>query len=141
MKLIEFGNKIWQVLAVCDENEDCQVLDYIINNRGNTKLWKQMFSKLRLVIPENGPQLGHNSKVSEHYCDGISAFKKNPSRGPKPRIYFFRDGNRLICTEAFNKRGEDINPFINRALDIQQRYHADKRHGDIEIDIYESPEE
>lgn len=140
MYLIEFGNKEWQVLAVCDENEDCQILDHILNNMGSNKLWKKMRARLTLVIPDKGPQLD-NVRKAELYRDGIGALKEHKSKGPKARIYYFRDRNRLICTEAFDKRGENINPFIDRALDIKQQYNTAKQQNDIHIERYESPEE
>lgn len=140
MNLIEFGNKEWQVLAICDENEDCQVLDHILNNMGSNKLWKKVRDRLTLVIPDKGPQLD-NKRKAELYRDGIGALKEYKSRGPKARIYYFRDGNRLICIEAFDKRGENINPFIDRALEVKRQYTVAKQLNNIHIEKYEPPEE
>ena len=141
MKLIELGKKEWQVLAICDDNEDCQVIDHIQTNMRQNRLWRKMRDRLTLVTPEKGSQLGTNSRKAEHYRGGIGAFKENRSKGPKARVYFFRDGNRLICTEAFDKRSENIDPFIDRALEVKRQYLAAKQQADIEIDRYPRPEE
>lgn len=97
---------------------------------------KRMISRLRGRIAEHGPEFDNEEKV-KHLEDGIYEFREQPSRGPKPRVYFFRDDSRVICTEAFMKRNENINRFIQSAKELRTQYQQGKRANQIEIDIDE----
>ena len=136
MKFIELGNKKWRVLALCDQKEDCQILDHLIVSKLSSPAWRKMTARLTQMVPENGPEFNNRKKVKMQ-DDGIYAFREQPPRGPKPRVYFFRDGNDLICTEAIDKRNDNVTGIIRNAKIVRERYFEAKESNQIEIEKYD----
>jgi putative component of toxin-antitoxin plasmid stabilization module len=127
MKLLEFKWIRWRVLAVCDHRDTCQVLKYLVKKARSYKPAKRMLFRLRYDVPKDGPEFDNDEKV-KHYDDGIYAFREQPSKGPKPRVYFFMDGdNVIVCTEAFLKRNENINGYIEYAKEVRDKYFDAKK--------------
>lgn len=134
MNLIELGWKNWRVLAVCDNRGDCLVLEYLSELGSSNKKALKMLNRLRQHVPENGPEFRNKEKV-KHLDDGIYEFRESPRTGPKPRVFFFRDErNIVVCTEAFAKRNERLDPFIERAKRVREAYNIAKQNKKIEIE-------
>ena len=134
MKLLQLGSMRWRVLAVYDHREDCHVLDVLVALGANCPAAGKMLRRLRSVIPEHGPNF-ENDQKAKHLDDGICEFKEQPQRGPKPRVFFFADGQTFICTEALAKRGDELSNFIARAKAIRETYFADKAARKLEIEV------
>jgi hypothetical protein len=132
MKLIEIGALRWQVLAACDHREHCNVLDVLSRLHGPAAM--RMLRTLDSHIPERGPDFRNRDKV-KHLDGEIWELREQPLKGPKPRVYFFKDGDRtIVTTEANGKRDDDTAPFIKRAKDIRTRYLAAKALGQIVVE-------
>ena len=124
MKLIELGLLRWQVLAVYDHRERCNVLDVLMELHGPAA--KRMLRTLDSHIPERGPDFRNREKV-KHLHGDIWELREQPTKGPKPRVYFFQDGSRrIVTTEANGKRDDDVTPYIKRAKEIRTSYFAAK---------------
>jgi hypothetical protein len=135
MKLLELGALKWQVLAVCDHRDQCNVLASLIaiGSPGAHR----MLGTLRNYIPEYGPDFRNIEKV-KNLGDGIYSLREQPKKGPKPRVFFFKDGATVIvATEATAKRDDDISGFIRRAKDIRARYMQAKTLGQLQIERWE----
>ena len=132
MKLIQLGSLKWRVLAVCDRRGRCDVLDTLRSMAGHGG--KKMLATLTEYIPEHGPNFGNREKV-KHLADDIWELREQPRKGPKPRVYFFRDGEFVVvATQAYEKRNETATPFIERARLVRAQYRRDKKSGLIEIE-------
>lgn len=140
MKLIELGRLRWQVLAVVDHRDRCNVLAVLSRLQGHAG--KKMLRTLRSRIPEHGPAF-HNPEKAKQLDDGIWELREQPKHGPKPRVFFFRDGNQpvIVTTEATAKRDDDLSGFIASAKRIRTRYEQDRDLGLNEIEQIELNEE
>ena len=107
MKLVQIARLAWQVLAICDDRGDCQVLDFL-EDMDSESLSTRMHSLLAGNVSQNGPP--KNENISKHLNDGIHEFKRGPKTGKKLRVLWFYDKNRVVvCTNAFTK-GERKTP-------------------------------
>ena len=120
------------MLATCDHRERCNVLDVL--GRLGGFAGKRMLRTLDTHIPEHGPDFRNREKV-KHLDGDIYELREQPLKGPKPRVYFFRDGDLgIVTTEADGKRDEDPAPFIKKAKEIRTQYLAAKAMGQIVIE-------
>lgn len=141
MKLLEIRTLRWRVLAVCDHRGNCPVLEVLMRDRSQQAAIR-MVNRLRQRIPENGPEFQNIEKV-RHYRNGVYALREQPSRGPKPRVYFFHDATArppiIVCTNALMKRNDDVTRFIEEAERLRDQFVAAMSQKEIQIDPYESP--
>ena len=137
MKLLEIGRLRWQVLAICDHRDRCQVLDVLVRLGANSHAAARMSRLLRTHVPERGPMFSNEEQVKKLAgSQGIFEFREQPNRGPKLRILFFRDGNRVVvCTHAFQKNQKKTpRGVIEKAEAARKAYFVDKANGAIVID-------
>src|SRR5688572_22865907 len=100
MKLLELGVLKWRVYAVLDARERCNVLDVLLSI--GTPSADRMLATLQKYIPEKGPDF-HNRVRVKNLGGGVFSIREQPKTGPKPRVFFFRDANAIIATEAMAK--------------------------------------
>jgi hypothetical protein len=136
MKLVRLGRAKWDVLATLSDGEDCEVLDFLLGKReGQQGTRKGMYSFLRETVPRYGPQ-EENTELClrmRPYEDGLYEFRKQPRTGPKVRVVFFTDGNRIICVNGFLKTDMTPQRKLDEAAAIRRLYFDEKRKGEVEI--------
>ena len=135
MKLFELGSLQWTVLAVCDHRGSCPVLDELKRLGTSNPSAMRILRDLRQGIPERGPDYRNKEKVKKlKGCGDIYELREQPTRGPKPRVLFFKDDdNTVICTSAFAKREDIPKDLIRKAEKIKAQYFYDKQSGNNQI--------
>jgi hypothetical protein len=126
------GGRKYDVLALCDDDDTCQVLDMLrAADRDHPDLVARMTAHLYQMVPDQGPQLdGYRGK--ELYDDFLYELReeKNVGRGKYVglRLAFFFDhsyhgGSVIVCTNAFYKLGSSTpEPELTRALTLRAEY-------------------
>ena len=122
MKLVRIARAKWEVLAVVDARGHCQVLDFLAGLAPNLGAAQRfLFRFLRTRLPLEGPPIG-NVDLCKSLGDGIFEFRRQP-KGPKLRIlFFYDDGCRIVCTNAFAKAERTPRAEIELARDLRTRY-------------------
>lgn len=143
MKLLRLGQMEYTVLAVYDDDGVCPVMESLENLATNNQAAGRMLQKLMDYIPEAGPNFRNSEKVKRlKDAGGIAEFREQPKRGPKVRVLFFLDGQKVvICTNAFEKRDKTPQSEIDTAKDAKERYFQAKERGQLEIEILENGDE
>lgn len=119
MTLIRIAREQWDVLAVKDERGHCQVIDFL-TGPGKDKARRILLLFLQVRLPVEGPP--HSSVLCKSLGNGIFELRRQP-RGPKLRIFFFYDdGCRIVCTNAFIKAERTPRSEIELARDLKQQY-------------------
>jgi hypothetical protein len=132
MKLVRIARERWDVLAVMDEREDCQVLDFLLAP-GQDRARQTLLIFLRMRLPVEGPP-AHNRELCKSLGDGIFEFRRQP-KGPKVRVlFFYDDGCRIICTNAFCKAERTPRSGLELAKDLRQQYFRAKLLGRLHIE-------
>lgn len=144
MKLLRLKRAKWDVLAVLeDDGETCALLEFLLSPReGQQATRRGLYSFLRETVPEYGPQEDNLDLCARMrpYEDGLFEFRKQPSKGPKVRVLFFRDERRIICVDGFLKTDETPQRKLTEAAEIRRRYFEAQRKKQIEIvDLEEEP--
>ena len=136
MRLVRLARSRWEALAILAEGEHCEVLDFLLGKReGQQGVRRGMYSFLRETVPLYGPQ-EDNAELClrmRPYEDGLYEFRKQARAGPKVRVIFFTDGNRIICVNGFLKTDATPQRKLDEAAAVRRRYFDDKSKGDIEI--------
>lgn len=137
MKLVRLARARWDVLAtLTDDGEYCDVLDFLLEKRyGQQATRRSLFAFLRESVPLYGPQ-EDNPELCQRmrpFEDGLYEFRKQPSKGQKVRVLFFKDGHRIICVNGFLKTDATPQRKLSEAVALRQRYFEDRRRGNIEI--------
>lgn len=133
MRVVRIRRRRWDVLAICSDTGAVFALDGLRGQNGE----KQMLALLRESVPIYGPQK-ENSTVClpiKPVSRGLWEFRKQPRRGPKPRVLWFPDGERVIvCAHSFVKREKTPPGDIELALNRKDEYFATKPHEIEELD-------
>ncbi len=118
MRLVRIGREQWDVLAVMDDRGRCQVLDFLVSR--SAAAHRFMFRFLRLRLPVEGPS--HSAELCKSLGNGIFELRRQP-KGPKLRVlFFYDDGHRIVCTNAFTKAERTPRVEIELARDLKQQY-------------------
>jgi len=144
MKLLRLGKAEYTVYAVYDANDDeCPVLESLhILSRGN-RAAVRMLQKLRMSMPESGPNYHNPEKVKKLTgVTDIFELREQPGRGPKIRVFFFKDGKKvIICTNAFEKRNKTPEAVVDAAVKAKERYFKAKNLNQLYVEILENDNE
>lgn len=137
MILMRLARDRWDVLATLSEDSElCPVLEFLLEKRhGQQATRRGMYSFLRETVPVHGPQ-EDNPEIClrmRPYGDGLWEFRKQPQKGQKVRVLFFRDGSRIICVNGFLKTDVTPQRKLDEAFAVRQRYFVDKSLGDLTI--------
>lgn len=133
MKLVRIACVYWEVLAVLDGRGRCQVLDYIDGLGANYAAAKRALIRvLRVEMPRNGPP-AYNTQLCKPLGGGIFEIRRQP-KGPKLRVlFFYDDGCRIVCTNAFSKAETTPRTEIELARELRDRYLVAKFRRTLEI--------
>jgi hypothetical protein len=119
MQLVRIGREQWDVLAVMDDRGRCQVLEFLMGSK-QSAAQRVMLRFLRLRLPAEGPS--HSAELCKSLGNGIFELRRQP-KGPKLRVlFFYDDGCRIVCTNAFTKAERTPRSEIELARDLKQQY-------------------
>lgn len=130
MKLVRIGRAQWDVLAVLDQRDRCQVLDFL---DGRSTAQRFFLRFLRTRLPVEGPP-AHNTDLCKPLGGGIFEFRRQP-KGPKLRVlFFYDDGCRIVCTNAFHKAERTPRAEVELARDLRRKYFRARLLGRLRIE-------
>jgi hypothetical protein len=119
MKLVRIAREQWDVLAVLDEREECQVLELLMAS-GQDAARRSMLQLLRSRLPAEGPP--RNVELCKSLGEGIFELRRQP-KGPKLRVlFFYDDGCRIVCTNAFLKAERTPRMEVRLARHLKRQY-------------------
>jgi hypothetical protein len=128
MRLIRIRRHTWDVLAVCDDRGDCQVLDFLESLEANyDAAVDAMLALLRERVPVHGPP--RRMPLTRDLGQDLFEFRREP-KGKRLRvIWFFDTGRVVVCTTAFTK--DDVAPpqEIARGVRLRGKYFSDQKKG------------
>jgi len=132
MRLVRMGSGSWQVLAVCDHRDRCQVVDFLRELAASyPAAAESMFSLLTDLIPACGPPKAE--PLSKALGHGLYEFRKQP-KGHKLRvIWFYGTSSTLVCTCAFSKAERTPQIRIEQSRLLRKQYLAAQFRRQIEI--------
>lgn len=132
MKLVRIAREEWDVLAVLDSREKCQVLDFLADLDGPEKTAAEgMMWLLEELVPRNGPP--RSGILCKSLGDGVFEFRKQP-KGKKLRVLWFYGGAAVIvCTAAFKKAERTPRVQLDQARFLSKQYWIARSRGELEI--------
>jgi phage-related protein len=123
MRLVRIAREQWDVLAVVDDRGRCQVLDFLMGS-GQSAAQRFMLMFLRLRLPAEGPS--HSAALCKSLGSGMFELRRQP-KGPKLRVlFFYDDGYRIVCTNAFCKAERTPKGEVKLARDLRRQYFSAK---------------
>jgi phage-related protein len=123
MRLARVARGSWEVLAVLDERGECQVLELLMGPH-QSAAQRSMLRFLRSQLPVEGPP--RSVEVCKSLGGGIFELRRQP-KGPKLRVlFFYDDGYRIVCTNAFYKAERTPRTEVKLARDLKRRYFSAK---------------
>jgi hypothetical protein len=123
MRLVRIAREQWDVLAVMDDRGQCQTLDFLMGS-GQSAALRAMLWFLRSRLPVEGPS--HSAALCKSLGGGIFEFRRQP-KGPKLRVlFFYDDGYRIVCTNAFSKAERTPREEIRLARELRKQYFTAK---------------
>lgn len=133
MRLVRIACAVWDVLAVLDARNRCQVLDFIDGLGANYAAAKRgLIRVLRVELPRDGPPT-HNSDQCKSLGGGIFEIRRQP-KGQKLRVlFFYDDGARIVCTNAFSKAERTPRTELDLARELRSRYMTAKFRRKLEL--------
>jgi phage-related protein len=133
MKLVRIARGRWDVLAVLDDRGRCPVLDFIAALGANYEAAKRALLRvLRIELPQDGPPV-HNTQRCKSLGGGIFEIRRQP-KGQKLRVlFFYDDGRRIVCSNAFAKAERTPRNEVEQARAARQRYLKAKFRRKLEI--------
>lgn len=132
MKLVRIAREEWDVLAVLDSREKCQVLDFLADLEGPEKTAAEsMIWLLKKLVPRSGPP--HSSTLCKSLGEGVFELRKQP-KGKKLRVLWFYGGEAVIvCTAAFKKAERTPRIPLDQARFLCKQYWIARSRGELEI--------
>jgi phage-related protein len=133
MKLVRIARDVWDVLAVLDGRNRCQVLDFIDELEANYEAAKRALIRvLRVDLSLNGPPT-HNTDQCKPLGGGIFEIRRQP-KGQKLRVlFFYGDGSRIVCTNAFSKAERTPRTELRLSRELRGRYMTAKFRRKLQI--------
>lgn len=121
MKLVRIARGQWEVLAVLDDRGQCQVLELLAGPGADpSAAERSMLRFLRSRLSIEGPP--HTVELCKALGDGIFELRRQP-KGPKLRVlFFYDDGHRIVCTNAFYKAERTPRAEVRLARDLKRLY-------------------
>jgi hypothetical protein len=132
MKLIRIAREEWDVLAVLDSRDRCQVLEFLEELEGPESVAATgMMRLLEEIVPKFG--LPRSASLCKSLGDGVFEFRRQP-KGKKLRVLWFYGGTAVIvCTAAFKKAEKTPRTQLDQARFLCKQYWIARSRGEIEI--------
>src|SRR5689334_7528171 len=136
MKLVRLARKRWEVLAILDARERCEVLDFLMDPEAPYSVAAQTMLRLLFEgVPSSGPPRAE--PLGKSLGNGLFEFRKQP-KGKKLRVvWFYGGGAVVVCAAAFTKAERTPRAKLAQALLLRERYQQaqlDKRIEIVEIE-------
>jgi hypothetical protein len=137
MKLVRLARKRWEVLAILDARERCEVLDFLMDPEESYSVAAQTMLRLLFEgVPGGGPPRA--KPLGKSLGNGLFELRKQP-KGKKLRVvWFYGGGAVVVCAVAFTKAERTPRAKLTQALLLRERYQQAR--ADEEIDIVEIEE-
>jgi hypothetical protein len=131
MRLVRIAREQWDVLAVVDDRGRCQVIELLMG-AGQSAAQRSMLWFLRSRLPAEGPP--RSVELCKSLGDGLFELRRQP-KGPKLRVlFFYDDGHRIVCTNAFYKAERTPRTEVRLARDLKRLYFRAKLLGRLRIE-------
>jgi phage-related protein len=132
MKLVRIAREEWDVLAVLDSREKCQVLDFLEDLNGpESAAARSMMSLLLEKVPSLGPP--RKEPACKFLGEGVYEFRRQ-QKGKKLRVLWFYGGAAVIvCTAAFKKAERTPRVPLDQARFLCKQYWVARSRGELEI--------
>lgn len=132
MKLVRLAKRRWDVLAVLDAREHCEVLDFLTDPEESYRTAAQAMLRLLFeAIPSGGPPRAE--PLGKSLGDGLHELRKQP-KGKKLRVVWFYGGGAIVvCAVAFVKAERTPRTKLAQAVLLRERYRVAKDANEIEI--------
>ena len=132
MRLVRIGWESWEVLAVCDSRDHCQVMEFLLDfRRISPAAAHGMMSLLQESLPVSGPPKGE--PLCKPLGSGIYELRKQP-KGKKLRVvWFYGVGQVIVCTYAFAKAERTPQIRVEQSRLLRKQYLAARARGEIKI--------
>ena len=132
MKLVRIAREEWDVLAVLDSREKCQVLDFLADLDGPERVAaRSMAAFLSETVPKSGPP--QREPLCKSLGEGVYEFRRQP-KGKKLRVLWFYGGAAVIvCTAAFKKAERTPRVQLDQARFLCKQHWIARSRGDLEI--------
>jgi phage-related protein len=132
MKLVRIAREKWDVLAVLDSREKCQILDFLADLDGPEEVAAAgMLWLLKKIVPRSGPP--PSDILCKSLGEGVFEFRKQP-KGKKLRVLWFYGGAAVIvCTAAFKKAERTPRVQLDQARFLCKQYWIARSRGELEI--------
>lgn len=132
MKLVRLARKRWEVLAILDAREHCEVLDFLMDPEESYSVAAQTMLRLLFEgIPSGGPP--RTEPLGKSLGDGLFELRKQP-KGKKLRVvWFYGGGAVVVCAVAFTKAERTPRAKRAQALLLRERYQRARADKQIEI--------
>ena len=132
MKLVRLAKRRWDVLAILDARERCEVLDFLMEPEASYRVAAQaMLHALFEAIPVSGPPRAE--PLGKPLGDGLYELRKQP-KGKKLRVvWFYGGGAVIVCAVAFLKAERTPRAKLAQALLLRECYQAAKDDEKIQI--------
>ena len=133
MKLLRIAKGRWEILAVVDRRGRCQVLDFLDELGADARSAREFLNlSLRVYLPLEGPPTA-SAQLCKPLGDGLFELRRQP-KGPKPRVlFFYDDGHRVVCTNAFSKLETTPRSEIELARGLRDRYFETKLRQELQV--------
>lgn len=132
MKLVRIARGEWDVLAVLDSREKCQVLDFLADLNGPESVAaRSMMAFLSETVPRSGPP--KKEPLCKSLGEGVYEFRRQP-KGKKLRVLWFYGGSAVIvCTAGFKKAERTPRVQLHQARFLCKQYWVARSRGELEI--------
>jgi hypothetical protein len=119
----------WTVLAVCADEERCDVLEFAEELRRDHPAESARLMRVFANVAASGPP--RNVRRSRALAHNIFELK---TTGGVRVLYFFDDGRVVVCCDAMLKpKHRGLETAVERAARCRWRYLNDKRRGALHI--------
>jgi hypothetical protein len=132
MKLVRLARKRWEVLAILNARERCEVLEFLMDPEESYGVAAQtMLRVLFEGVPSGGPPRAE--PLGKSLGNGLFELRKQP-KGKKLRVVWFYGGGAIVvCAVAFTKAERTPRTKLAQALLLRERYQQARANEEIEI--------
>lgn len=132
MNLVRLAQHRWEVLAVLDARERCEVLEFLLTPGESYRVAAQsMLHLLFEAIPKGGPPKAE--PLCKSLGDGLYELRKQP-KGKKVRVvWFYGGGTVVVCAVAFTKAERTPRAKLAQARILRERYQEARAAGELRV--------
>lgn len=132
MNLVRLARHRWEVLAVLDARNRCEVLEFLLTPGESYRAAAEaMLHLLFEAIPRGGPPKAE--PLCKPLGDGLYELRKQP-KGKKVRVvWFYGGGAVVVCAVAFTKAERTPRTKLVQARLLKERYQAARTAGEVGV--------